>query len=180
MAKHSLQDADDEMNTKAQFVQKWMKEDECVEMGEFNDLWEDELEEEWEAEILLKATRKTKTKVILSELEFRWWTEMRNIGDNSEVYLLSKPWIDKYQVLTPDLSTYYMLYYTSKAFKTVHPSIINSATSALSRLIESTHMSPPWLHDSIQSKVSSQQVMSSEYAQIPSETFSYPPTFIPY
>ena len=94
MAKHSLQDADDEMNTKAQFVQKWMKEDECVEMGEFNDLWEDELEEEWEAEILLKATRKTKTKVILSELEFRWWTEMRNIVDNSEVYLPSKPWID--------------------------------------------------------------------------------------
>ena len=46
MAKRGLQDVDEEMDTKAQFGQRRMKEDEDVEMGEFEDPWEDELEEE--------------------------------------------------------------------------------------------------------------------------------------
>jgi len=48
MAKRGLQDVDEEMDTKAQFGQRRMKEDENVEMGEFEDPWEDELEEEEE------------------------------------------------------------------------------------------------------------------------------------
>ena len=46
MAKRGLQDVDEEMDTKAQFGQRRMKEDEDLEMGEFEDPWEDELEEE--------------------------------------------------------------------------------------------------------------------------------------
>jgi len=44
MAKRGLQDVDEEMDTKAQFGQRRMKEDQDVEMGEFEDPWEDELE----------------------------------------------------------------------------------------------------------------------------------------
>jgi len=46
MAKRGLQDVDDEMDTKARFGHRRIKEDEDVEMGEFEDPWEDELEEE--------------------------------------------------------------------------------------------------------------------------------------
>jgi hypothetical protein len=48
MAKRGLQDVDEEMDIKAQFGQRRIKEDEDVEMGEFEDPWEDELEEEEE------------------------------------------------------------------------------------------------------------------------------------
>ena len=48
MAKRGLQDVVEEIDTKAQFGQRRLKEDEDVEMGEFEDPWEDELEEEEE------------------------------------------------------------------------------------------------------------------------------------
>ena len=48
MSKRGLQDFDEEIDTKAQFGQRRLKEDEDVEMGEFEDPWEDELEEEEE------------------------------------------------------------------------------------------------------------------------------------
>jgi ribosome assembly protein RRB1 len=48
MAKRALQDGDEEMDTKAQFGQRRIGGDEDVEMGEFEDPWEDELEEEEE------------------------------------------------------------------------------------------------------------------------------------
>ena len=50
MAKRGLQDVDEEMDTKAQFGLRRVKEDEDVEMGEFEDPWEDELEEEGDEE----------------------------------------------------------------------------------------------------------------------------------
>ena len=50
MAKRGLQDVDEKMDTKAQFGHRRIKEDEDVEMGEFEDPWEDELEEEEEEE----------------------------------------------------------------------------------------------------------------------------------
>lgn len=47
MGKRALQDGKDEMNVKAQFGQRRLNRDgEDVEMGEFDDPWEDELEEE--------------------------------------------------------------------------------------------------------------------------------------
>ena len=48
MAKRGLQDVDDEMDTKAQFGQRRIADDGDVEMGEFEDPWEDELEEDEE------------------------------------------------------------------------------------------------------------------------------------
>jgi ribosome assembly protein RRB1 len=48
MAKRGLQDGDDEMDTKAQFGQRRIGDDRDVEMGEFEDPWEDELEEDEE------------------------------------------------------------------------------------------------------------------------------------
>ena len=48
MAKRALQDGDDEMDTKAQFGQRRIVDDGDVEMGEFEDPWEDELEEDEE------------------------------------------------------------------------------------------------------------------------------------
>ena len=48
MAKRALQDADDEMITKAQFGQHRVGDDDDVEMGEFEDPWEDEIEEDEE------------------------------------------------------------------------------------------------------------------------------------
>ena len=50
MAKRVLQDVDEEMDTKAQFGQRRIQEDEDIEMGEFEDPWEDELEEEEQAD----------------------------------------------------------------------------------------------------------------------------------
>ena len=43
MAKRGLQDVDEGMDTKAHFGPRWTKEDEDVQMGEFEDPWEDEL-----------------------------------------------------------------------------------------------------------------------------------------
>ena len=48
MTKRGLQDGDEEMDTKAQFGQRHMVADGDVEMGEFEDPWEDEIEEEEE------------------------------------------------------------------------------------------------------------------------------------
>ena len=56
MAKRAIHDVDGEMDAKAQFGQRRMKEDEDVDMGEFEDPWEDELEEEeGEEEITVEA-----------------------------------------------------------------------------------------------------------------------------
>ena len=48
MTKRGLQDGDDEGDSKAQFGQRPTVDSEDVEMGEFEDPWEDELEEEEE------------------------------------------------------------------------------------------------------------------------------------
>ena len=50
MSKRALQDGDEEMemDTKAQFGQRRIEVDGDVEMGEFEDPWEDELEEDEE------------------------------------------------------------------------------------------------------------------------------------
>jgi hypothetical protein len=48
MAKRVLQDVDEEMDTKVHFGQRRMTDDGEVEMGEFEDPWEDELEEDEE------------------------------------------------------------------------------------------------------------------------------------
>lgn len=48
MAKRGLQDVDEEMDAKVQFGQRRILDDGDVEMGEFEDPWEDELEEEEE------------------------------------------------------------------------------------------------------------------------------------
>lgn len=48
MAKRGLQDGDDEMDAKAQFGHRRIADDGDVEMGEFEDPWEDELEEDEE------------------------------------------------------------------------------------------------------------------------------------
>ena len=47
MAKRRLQDGDEEMDTKAPFGQRHTADQE-VEMGEFEDPWEDEIEDEEE------------------------------------------------------------------------------------------------------------------------------------
>ena len=47
MGKRALQDGDEAMDTKAQFGERRINADgEDVEMGEFEDPWEDELEED--------------------------------------------------------------------------------------------------------------------------------------
>jgi len=48
MAKRPLQDGSDEMDIKAQFGQRRITDNDDVEMGEFEDPWEDEVEEEEE------------------------------------------------------------------------------------------------------------------------------------
>lgn len=48
MAKRGLQDVDEDMDTKAQYGQRRTLDDGDVEMGEFEDPWEDEIEEDEE------------------------------------------------------------------------------------------------------------------------------------
>ena len=51
MAKRRLQDGEEDMDTKAPFGQR-QTADHDVEMGEFEDPWEDEIEEEDEEEVV--------------------------------------------------------------------------------------------------------------------------------
>jgi len=46
MAKRRIENGNDELEQKAQFGQRRITEDGDVEMGEFEDPWEDEIEEE--------------------------------------------------------------------------------------------------------------------------------------
>ena len=48
MAKRNLQEGDDEMDAKLQFGQRNIMDDGDVEMGEFEDPWEDEIEDDEE------------------------------------------------------------------------------------------------------------------------------------
>jgi hypothetical protein len=48
MAKRGLQDGDDDAESKAQFGQRHVQEGQDVEMGEFEDPWEDDIEEDEE------------------------------------------------------------------------------------------------------------------------------------
>jgi ribosome assembly protein RRB1 len=100
MGKRGLQDGDEGMDTKAQYGQRRTTDTGDVEMGEFEDPWEDEIEEE---EIIEGDDVEDEDEGLLTDLE------MRDIQEDTEVYLPSKT-LDKDHVLMPDLSAYDMLH----------------------------------------------------------------------
>jgi ribosome assembly protein RRB1 len=55
MSKRSLEDGDGEADKKLQYGQRRAKDEWNVEMGEFEDPWEDEFEEEDEDEVTFNA-----------------------------------------------------------------------------------------------------------------------------
>jgi ribosome assembly protein RRB1 len=103
MAKRRIESDKDEME-KSQFGQRRLADDGDVEMGEFEDPWEDEIEDE---EIIEadEDDEENEGPFPVNHLIL----EMKDINDESEVYLPSKP-VEKDHVLMPDLSTYDMLH----------------------------------------------------------------------
>ena len=96
MAKRGLpEEEDNESTSKAPFGQRQTTDEKDVEMGEFEDPWEDEVEEE---QVIDGAQQEEEED-----------EEMRDVDDDGEVYLPNKP-VDKDHVLVPDMSTYEMLH----------------------------------------------------------------------
>src|SRR5271163_233860 len=100
MAKRGLPEEEEESSSKAPFGQRQTDKDERdVEMGEFEDPWEDEVEED--EQVVDGAEQEEEEEDDEDE-------EMRDV-DVGEVYLPNKP-VDKDHVLVPDMSTYEMLH----------------------------------------------------------------------
>ena len=99
MAKRALRQEEDEVPSKALFGHRKSDTDEGdVEMGEFEDPWDDEVEEDEE---IIEGDNE--------EVDDDEDEEMRDANDDGEVYLPSKP-VETDHVLVPDMSTYEMLH----------------------------------------------------------------------